>query len=144
MIKTIIVLHKVTLTNWLKFVKIPSLCLFPNYKLIVFQLLTVTPQEPMLCHEFLPTFLPDPPRPLFPPPDVLPGGAAPSCHNTPYINLSPHRIIHPPGHQLSLSQHTDATRLAPILLCPCFPPPTLPRSCQSCCIPVTAIPLPLP
>ena len=72
------------------------------------------------------------------------GGAAPTGPDTPTTDVSPHRIIRPPGRHLSLSQNTDASRHDPTPCCPCSPPPNLPCYRHTCRIPVTTITLPLP
>ena len=72
----------------------------------------------------------DPPRPILPPFNVLPGGR----HLPPIPTLPPrtskfypNSIIRPPGHYLYPSQHTYTPVPLPHPLLPLTPAPTLPR-----------------
>ena len=88
-------------------------------------------------------FILDPPRPLFPPSNVLLGGEDPSCPDTPSsgVNRLSSQIIRPTERHLSLSQYTGVPGLALTLFCPCSPPPTLSFSCHAFRIPAALAPL---
>ena len=95
----------------------PACGMCPNYEVAEFQPRTVTSPEPRLCrlllHIYTCTAPPTPSRRLV----SFQGGHPHNDPTTPPLTfvVTPHRIIRPSGCQLSRSQHTDVTFLAPIL-----------------------------
>ena len=79
----------------------------PNYEVVTFQPQILTNLDLGSVADCYTAYLLNPPHHLFLPFNVRPGEAYKSCPNAPDINVSPNRIICPPGRHPSLSQHTN-------------------------------------
>ena len=114
----------------------------PNYEVVELQPRTVNPQEPRLCRLLLRIYTcPVPPHPTFLPPDVLPGGVAPSYHDTPYtdvccVSTQDHpptweSTVSVPEYKCSLTRPYHLLSVLPTYD-PTLLPPHLPDSCRRC------------